>query len=247
MPMNAFQTITMAPHAGVPALAAVLSLLLCAPALCDETALRSAVVRSTEPAPFGGTLGWTFLHDGPGYTIHLTKLGVVDGAGDGLDASHRVGLWTLDGALLASATVPAGTAASLEDGYRYVPVGPVELMPGAYVVGAHYERSDPDATLSYLNAVPVVGPQLRLEFGVLGIGRYAVGPELAFPTNRTASPGEGQAPPVLLQPNFQYTTALAPEPWTGALALIGSALLVSRSVQSRHRRPPGAPVCPDGT
>jgi len=49
--------------------------------------------------------------------------------------AHRVGLWTGDGAFLASASVPAGTGAEWEQGYRYVPAAPLALQPERYVIG----------------------------------------------------------------------------------------------------------------
>ena len=68
-----------------------------------------------QPTSFTGTKGWGLIQ---GSTFHsddilITQLGVFDDGGDGLVNSHAVGLWTADGALLASTIVPAGTVASL--------------------------------------------------------------------------------------------------------------------------------------
>jgi hypothetical protein len=75
------------------------------------------------PVPGGtrDTMGWSFE---PNDELSLTHLGFFDAQGDGLDVSHRVGLWTADGDLLAEAYVPSGTDASLLDGYRYRLAGP---------------------------------------------------------------------------------------------------------------------------
>jgi alpha-galactosidase len=69
--------------------------------------------------------------------IEVTALGYYDcnaggGTGDGLTNAHAVGIWDTSGNLLASKTVPAGTAGSLSNGYRYVSLDtPLVLSAGA--------------------------------------------------------------------------------------------------------------------
>jgi hypothetical protein len=212
---------------------AVLAALVCSQALGDEIALRSAQVWSTEPVPFSGTLGWRFSVRPP-QIIYVTKLGVIDADGDGLSAPHRVGLWRLDGTLLASATVPAGTEAVLENGYRYVPIDPVTLYPsagpGPYLVGAHYVQGDPEAVWSHLTRLPVLGPELGLA-EIIGIGRIQPGADLAFPTQYIPAP-EGQEGPVPLQANFQYV----PEPAGAVAAASGACWLLLRPKKRRTGR-----------
>lgn len=75
--------------------------------------------------------------------VQVNSLGVWDQAGDGFLISHNVGLWNSAGALLASATVPAGTVGTLENTFRYVPIGSdVTLLAGQpYRVAALYPLS----------------------------------------------------------------------------------------------------------
>ena len=69
--------------------------------------------------------------------------------GDGLLFSHVVNLWRVsDKVKIATATVPAGTEATLIDGFRYVSITPVILEPGAqYMISAKSGSSE-----SYYNA-----------------------------------------------------------------------------------------------
>jgi hypothetical protein len=83
------------------------------------------------------TLGFDF-------TVHsallVTHLGIFDQNANGLGASHQVGLWTNTGSLLAQVTIPSGTAATLDDSFRYLALDTsVLLNPGVYVVGARMD------------------------------------------------------------------------------------------------------------
>ena len=72
-------------------------------------------------------------------------LGYYDHNGDGLASSHLVTLWDNSSqTIIASATVPAGTAAPLIDGYRWVQLSsPVTLNFGSYyVIGARTDGTD---------------------------------------------------------------------------------------------------------
>jgi hypothetical protein len=80
----------------------------------------------------------------------ITALGVEDdngyvangGFGDGLISSHVVSLWasTDTSTPLASVTVPAGTSATFDNGFRYAGLGvPVQLAAGGtYYIGAWF-------------------------------------------------------------------------------------------------------------
>lgn len=82
----------------------------------------------------------------------VTHLGYFDSGNDGLQTSHRVGLYTATpagtgaGTLLAEVTVPAGTAAFLENGYRWVALPePLELGPqSGYVLAAEVATGSGD-------------------------------------------------------------------------------------------------------
>jgi hypothetical protein len=90
-----------------------------------------------------GTIGWSFSVVGTDITV--TSLGLYDSGGNGLADAHAVGLWTSGGTLLASATIPSGSGATLLGGYRYVAIAPVPLSAGqSYVIGALYPTQSGD-------------------------------------------------------------------------------------------------------
>ncbi|MCX6343453.1 MAG: DUF6055 domain-containing protein [Armatimonadetes bacterium] len=83
------------------------------------------------------TIGYKFT-TGPS-PVTVSKLGFVDYTGAGLLAAHRVGIWkTSDNSLIASTTVPAGTAGELMGDFRYANLAvPVTLNANTtYVIGA---------------------------------------------------------------------------------------------------------------
>jgi hypothetical protein len=90
------------------------------------------------------TFGWQFSLSKP---VQVTSLGVYDlFAGDGLAASHSIGLWTDTGTLLTSATVAPSDPVE-PDFFRYTAIPPLTLTPGTYVIGAFYETAS-DATIN---------------------------------------------------------------------------------------------------
>jgi len=91
---------------------------------------------------FVGTVGGIFLTTYSFYP-QVNWLGYYDANGDGLANSHVVTLWDNSTQnVIASATVPAGTAAPLINGYRWVQLpSTVNLNYGSYyVIGA--QRAD---------------------------------------------------------------------------------------------------------
>jgi hypothetical protein len=86
-----------------------------------------------DDGPF--TYGFRFRVDAP---IRVTSLGVFDRFSNGLFTSHTVALWPVAGGEpLRSIVVPAGTAASLVDRFRYMPIDELLLPAGQeYVVAA---------------------------------------------------------------------------------------------------------------
>jgi len=85
-----------------------------------------------------GSIGSEFVVN---QNLTLSKLGVWD---DGyLDVAHDVALFAMDGTVLASVTIGAGTSNPLEDGYRWADASPVALVQGThYVVGAYYSTTN---------------------------------------------------------------------------------------------------------
>jgi hypothetical protein len=93
---------------------------------------------------FVGTVGGIFLTT-YSYYPQVNWLGYADPTGNGLVDSHLVSLWdNSTGVVIASATVPAGTAAPLIDGYRWVQLSStVQLNYGSYyVIGAQTDGVD---------------------------------------------------------------------------------------------------------
>ena len=93
---------------------------------------------------FAGTVGGIFLTTYSFYP-QVNWLGYYDENGDGLANSHLVTLWDNNTqTILASATVPAGTAAPLVNGYRWVQLSStVTLNYGSYyVIGAQTDGVD---------------------------------------------------------------------------------------------------------
>jgi hypothetical protein len=116
----------------------------------------------------------TFTGSGPngtattstrGYAFDVTAdglsavaLSIWDDLGNGLTDSHDVGLWDPSGNLIASATIPSGTAATLVDGFREVAITPVALPIGSgYTVGALFIVGTADVqaiTLTGISTAP---------------------------------------------------------------------------------------------
>ncbi|WP_193566054.1 DUF4082 domain-containing protein [Nitrosomonas oligotropha] len=145
----------------------------------------------------------------------LSALGYHDEGLDGLFNAHDVGLYDLFGTLLASATVPGGTAGDLIGEYRYVSLSsPYTLTAGTeYVLAAHTTAGDgyrfgtvPPITLT-------VDPLISIGDDA---GRYVYGPGLAFPTD-FAGYDIYATPNMLLSP--------VPEPETYVLLLAGLGLI----------------------
>ena len=89
-------------------------------------------------SPANTTLGAEFTVGS--LDIVVSDVGVYDAGGDGLVESHDMGIWNNVGTLLATATVPSGTAAPLSGDIRYVTLAsPLTLSAGAtYTIGAYF-------------------------------------------------------------------------------------------------------------
>lgn len=103
-----------------------------------QTANGSSVNwRGTIGANQSATIGWSFTVGAQ--DVELDALGFYDDGADGNVDAHAVGVWTSAGALLAQATVSAGTASTLVGSYRYAAVTPVTLLAGqTYVIGTYF-------------------------------------------------------------------------------------------------------------
>jgi len=160
------------------------------------------------------TLGWSFSVNS---SINVTALGAFDAGSDGLNVAHDVGIWDVSGNLLASATVPSGTAGVLDSGYRFVSISPLSLSAGStYYVGAVYFVNDNDGWL-YDPITLATAPQityLSREF------EYSGG-SLVFPD--IASAGTTG----YFGGNFEFdTSSTVPEPSTIALLAVGLGIVL---------------------
>jgi hypothetical protein len=106
-------------------------------------------------APYDLTSAWDFQIT---QSFRVTALDYYDsGTPGGLLTSHQVGLWTSNGVLLASVTIPAGTAAPQIGDYRSEAITPIILTPGFYEVGGFVPGSSDkyviDATGNTLSGI----------------------------------------------------------------------------------------------
>jgi hypothetical protein len=174
------------------------------------------------------TVGYAFSI-GP-TPLTVISLGVYDldsdgTVGNGLFEAHAVGLWTAGGTVLASVTVPAGTGATLSNGFRFVALGsPVSLLAGqTYVLGAHYTTETPTGdTFRQDNQLSGSDPpQSLFAPGTTWVdGRIVSG--LTMPTSNFYG---------FIGPNLEF--ASVPEP--GTLLMMGAGLVAAAAMRRRRR------------
>jgi PEP-CTERM motif-containing protein len=153
-----------------------------------------------------GTFGWAFTLSG---TITVNDLGYFDFGDNGLAASHDVGIWSSDGTLLVTATVPAGTAGTLIGDFRYTFITPTLLPAGDYVIGGFESGSSGDPVVV---AAATITPAAGITYGG---SRSVAGAALTFPPGNASGFGNSY-----FGPNFLFSV---PEPASTGLLLFGSA------------------------
>jgi hypothetical protein len=124
-----------------------------------------------------GVLGYKF--DVLDEDFLVTRLGFFDSFGNGLARSHDIGLWSESGgAPLASATIPAGTGATLEAEFRWVDLTTPLLLSAntSYFLAATFAMND---FVDIARGDAVIDPL----FSVVNAGYYADGSGLIFPAN----------------------------------------------------------------
>jgi len=166
--------------------------------------------------PLPLTIGWEFSLSTP---VIVTQLGFYDVGnngypppGDGLLVSHPVAIWDVSTqTLMASATVPQGTSAPLDQDFRWVSVSPFTLAAGTYRIGAeiavngeNYDDFYYSDTDTRTTAYPV-----NYNSGALLQGAFG------YPDS------SGDVSHGRFGPNFQFNAV--PEPST--MLLIGSGLV----------------------
>lgn len=166
-------------------------------------------------------LGWQFTVN---QNFSVSAFGWFDWNQDGLSASHQIGLWDTAGStLLASVTIPSGTAAALTGDFRYVSLGSnLALQTGhTYMIAGFDPGSNDqhvwDAFLSGYNGFDVAGfsSDSRINLTVGNAIGNATG-SFGFPSGVI-----GDSRSALMGPNFLIAI---PEPATVGLVLGGLVL-----------------------
>ena len=160
------------------------------------------------------TFGWAFSTT---TNISLTALGYFDNGEDGFVTSHDVGVWNSAGALVASATVAAGTSSALDGHFRYASIAPITLAAGHYRIGGVHigDSSGNGDWYGYDPTNVAYGPEIKYE-------GYRFEPTngsttLTDPTYAGKDSG-------YFGGNFKYTMSEVPTP-SSVAALIGMGLM----------------------
>ena len=189
---------------------------------------------------FAGTVGGIFLTTYSFYP-QVNWLGYYDQNGDGLANSHLVTLWdNSTQTIIASATVSAGTAAPLINGYRWVQLAStVTLNYGSYyVIGAQTDGVDLWGDLIANNS-PDNGNNGQIswnsDYVQLGAGwEFTRAGRYDFPGNYpTEPPNQSGSDAIYPVANLGFNLPV-PEP--SSLALFGlsaAAFVISRRKRSR--------------
>jgi hypothetical protein len=182
---------------------------------------------------FVGTVGGIFLTT-YSYYPEVNYLGYADPTGAPLQDSHLVSLWdNSTGNIIASATVAAGNAAPLIDGYRWVQLSStVTLNYGSYyVIGAQTDGVDLWGDLISNNS-PDNGSNGQVnwnpEYVQLGSGwEFTRGGRYDSASNYPTEPSNQTSVQDSIYPvaNLGFDLAPVPEPGTFGILGIGAAML----------------------
>ena len=176
--------------------------------------ITGAGVAGQNPVAF--TIGWGVDVVSP---VRVTALGIWDEGSNGLLVTHEVGLWNGSGALLASTTVSAGTAAtpvpSVQGNGQWLfeDIPDIILPVGHFVLGSTSAGDDFRAN----QAGFILDPDLAN----FDPAQFAVGANLQFPD----LDAEGSLGISLFGPNFLLEPVVTPVPLPASLALLGLGLL----------------------
>ena len=160
------------------------------------------------------TAGWTFE---PAVPLTITNLGCFDKVFiDNPVPSVRVGLWVLNGPLLASNNITPGSP--LFEQTRYESVTPVQVFPGqTYSIGIlYFGRLGLDLASSFAGGSVQTSPEIQSLMVASGSGGFtAPVPESGLPIG------------AYLGPNFRYEGRV-PEPSSWLLLGLGGLFLAAR-------------------
>ena len=192
------------------------------PASATLVAITNPAVTVTDNGTY--TVGYDFSV-GP-QALVVSALGVWDADTNGLLIAHPVAIWTTTGTLLASNTVPAGTAGTLVGEYRYADLtSSLVLTAGAtYRIGALTGTDDYHGSvfLPSANAPVFATPNVNFVNRIADLSGVFVFPNSLFLGGASAWDF----------PNFEYV--LIPEPSTMLLLGLGGGLLWQRARRA-HR------------
>lgn len=165
---------------------------------------------------YSRTLGWAFQTSQP---LEVDALGVFDSNDDGLESAVGVGIWrTSDEQLIASVTIPVGTGAPLDDGFRYQSITPVTLAAATqYRIGAV-------ALSGFIPFLHQASGTFASELTIIGNGVQENDNinALVFPAQLNGPGNEDR----YFGPNFQFGGTPIPEPSTLVLMGIGGMALL---------------------
>jgi hypothetical protein len=182
--------------------------------VAETTGAGAAVVAGVNPSAAGSfafdrnnTFGWRFT---PTRDVLVSEVGYFDssslpgGTGAGLSQAHEAGIFRVsDQALLASATVPAGTSGVLEGGFRYQPLdAPLWLTNGVtYVMAGFALSASPDQACAATN--------WTMATGIIYANTPTPTPDnLTFATSQYLVSAHGNPPAVLTYPGLAQSQIL---------------------------------------
>lgn len=189
---------------------------------------------------FVGTVGGIFLTS-YSYYPQVNWLGYYDQNGDGLANSHLITLWdNSTQTIIGSATVPAGTAAPLLNGYRWVQLSsPITLNYGSYyVIGAQTDGVDLWGDILANNS-PDNGSNGQIswnsQYVQLGSGwEFTRAGRYDYPANYPSEPpNQSGSDAIYPVANLGFDLSFVPEP--GSLALFGLGAVVLLIARRRMR------------
>lgn len=169
-----------------------------------------------------GVLGGTFTANASGTAV-INRLGFYDHDGDGLTVGHDVGLYLWDGSaytLQVKATIPAGTTATLEGGFRWVDIADFTLSDTgfqSYLIYATTTAGDGDLWGVTTAFDTSIGSTYQGWYGSDPIGSLGSSADLD---------GTGSTPPSIF--NAGNVGYVVPEPSAALLGGLGLLCLLRR-------------------
>ncbi|MEM8944197.1 MAG: DUF4082 domain-containing protein [Planctomycetota bacterium] len=153
-------------------------------------------------------VGWRFTADA---AVTVDALGMYDTDGDGFRTATEVGLWDINGALLATASVTS--ADPIDAGFRFSPIAPLRLTAGQDYVVAGTLNADTDGDNYVYNV------QATTVSGITFVDSRAIDTStLQFPTSFLGN----------RQGWFGGNISVVPEPNTFALAGVSVLAMACR-------------------